>query len=226
MVWLNRSTGMAFPIFIILLDVIITGWAIHTGYAVGDLYHYFEERRVVTYLSSFQLVALSILCWIIFEENRENGNDPAWRSPHFIWTLMAAGFLFLAFDEVLMVHEKIDFSLHRALQIRETAVTDRLDDLIVLVYGLIGLVLLGRYRKALARYAHVMPLVASGAFLFLLMVGLDMLTNRRDVILDRALHSWISVIEDTTKIAAECLFLMAAHRCWGLSTNRPRQKPG
>ncbi len=220
---LNQSIGMAFAAFIILLDVILTGWAIYAGYAMGDLNHYFEERRVVTYLSSFQLVALSILCWIIFEENRENGSVPAWRSPHFIWALMAAGFLFFAFDEVLLIHEEIDFSFHRALHIRETALTDRLDDLIVLVYGLIGLVLLGRYRKALARYAHVTPLVASGAFLFLLMVGLDMLTNRRDVILNPALHSWLTVIEDTAKIAVECLFLIAAHRCWRLSTNRLRQ---
>ena len=48
-----------------------------------------------------------------------------------VWGLIAGGFVFLAVDEALQIHERLDFVIHKALNIRETALTDRLDDAII-----------------------------------------------------------------------------------------------
>ncbi len=204
---------MAFGKFVITLDVVLVGWALQEGYVVGEAQYYFREDRLVTYLSAFQLLAIAVFCWMVFERDA-TATGPVWRRAGAIWALMAAGFLFLAFDETLMIHERIDFALHRLLDVRETALTDRLDDFLVLLYGVLGGALLWRSRSALVRYRSAKAMVVGGIILFALMVLLDMVTNRRDLISDVELNAWAAVAEDVAKIAAECLFLLAAHRCW------------
>ena len=61
--------------------------------------------------------------------------------------------------------------------------TDRLDDAILLGYGLSGMAVLYAYRSDLISYRTVLPLVICGFALFLFMGLLDALANRPDVFL-------------------------------------------
>ena len=111
--------------------------------------------------------------------------------------------------------------MHRLLQRPETALSDRLDDAILLGYGLIGVGVLYAYRSELISYRTVLPLVMCGFVLFLFMGLLDALVNRPDVFLfmgisqegSASLGKWIGGVEEGLKILAEAAFLGAAYTC-------------
>jgi len=212
---------MAFPLFIVSFNVFVFVLAVIYGHGQGDVFHYFQEGRLITFWSSFQLVAIAVFCWVIHERDRLRHSGPVWSSGSLIWALMALGFLFLAFDETLMIHENADFKIHEILDIPETNLTDRLDDFIVLFYGLAGFYFMWRFRSGLTPYLAVArKLVVPGILIFLAMVAADVLTNRRDIILDENLHNMLSLLEEATKIAAECLLLLGAYQSWKLSCSR------
>ena len=196
----------------------------------GDPRAYTGEGDPVTWLSFAHLLASGGLAGVVFRL-RTHGRPPlcGWRDPRWFWLLLALGFLFLAVDEVALLHESFDRSAHRILGLQETALSDRLDDVIVLGYGVLGVAVLYVYRTELAAYREVLPLVTCGAILFLFMQGLDMVGNRDDVL--RAvgvpdegvgiLRSWLGGIEEALKLCAEaallgsvytCAYITAAHR--------------
>ena len=112
--------------------------------------------------------------------------------------------LFLAVDEVARLHESFDRSVHRNFGLQETVLSDRLDDAIVLGYGVLGVMVLYAYRTELAAYREVLPLVTCGVTLFVFMQGLDTVGNRADVfravgVPDEGiaiLRSWLGGIEE------------------------------
>lgn len=67
------------------------------------------------------------------------GRSSFWRDPSVVWAIIASGFLFLAADEVLRIHENLDQLIHYVFGLKETNLTDRIDDLIVGMYGLVGI---------------------------------------------------------------------------------------
>jgi len=213
-----KTANRAFPLFVLLFDVVLVGWAIVQGYQDDSPQYFFKEGRLITFLSSFHLIAIGLLCWLIYESKRYEENGGLWSSPVLIWLLMALGFLFLAFDETMRIHEGIDFSLHNLIGIKETALTDRLDDVLILLYALIGLFAIYLYRAQLSIYYPLIRGYFIAAFMVLLLtVILDVLTNRHDIIHDIGWHQFLSVLEEVMKIVAEFLFLAAAYRCWKFS---------
>ena len=128
--------------------------------------------------------------------------------PTWLWLLLAFGFLFLAIDEVARLYESFARSVHRILGLQETALSDRLDDVIVLGYGVLGVAVLCVYRAELADYRDVLPLVTYGVVLFLFMQGLDTVGNRADLfrtigVPDEGvgiLRSWLGGIEEALKL--------------------------
>jgi hypothetical protein len=180
------------------------------GYFQGDVKFYFAEGRIVTYLSTLLLFLIASYSTVIFREIIKTAPFASGA----IWVFLASAFCFAAVDEFFMVHENIDFAIHRWTGLKETAVSDRLDDIIVLFYALFGAAALFLGRRNLVRFSAVKRLVVSGFALAFGMIALDILTNRRDFVPDIALHSWLSVVEDTLKVVAETLFLIAVRRCW------------
>ena len=183
---------------------------------------YTGEGDPITWLSFAHLLVTGGLAGGVFYCRTGGGLDLAvWRQPAFVWLLMALGFLFLAIDEVAKVHESLDRSVHRLLQRPETALSDRLDDAILLGYGLVGVAVLYAYRSELISYRAVLPLVICGFVLFLFMGLLDALVNRPDVFLfmgisqegSASLGKWIGGVEEGLKILAEAAFLGAAYTC-------------
>ena len=104
---------------------------------------------------------------------------------------------------------------------QETGLSDRLDDVIVLGYGVLGVAVLCVYRAELTDYREVLPLVTCGAILFLFMRGLDTVGNRGDVfraigVPDEGvgiLRSWLGGIEEALKLCAEAALLGSVYTC-------------
>lgn len=104
---------------------------------------------------------------------------------------------------------------------QETGLSDRLDDAIVLGYGVLGAAVLCVYRAELADYREVLPLVTCGAVLVFFMQGLDTAINRDDVfraigVPDEGvgiLRSWLGGIEEALKLCAEAALLGSVYTC-------------
>ncbi len=172
---------------------------------------YFGEGRFPTVVSIVQLAAVAVLCTVVGKRRfgLSRGDDLPTRGA-FIWMIFAAGFTFLALDEWLEIHEKMDSYIHRAYLGHEaTNLTDRIDDLIILAYGLVGLAVIAAYRRELVRYRCCIPYLTFSAAAAVLSIGMDALTNREDVI-SGALHTWLTVGDDAFKLLAEAGFVGAA----------------
>lgn len=206
---------------IILVDLtaIVTALLFGLGWR-NNPYAFMGEDSPVTWLSFLQLVATATLAGCVFLwRRRQHPERTVVRAPWFIWFLIAVGFLFLAIDEVTKLHESLDEALHRSLALEETGWTDRLDDVIVAGYGLVGVSLLYWYRAELAPYSAALPLLVGGLVLFVLMVIIDTFVNRPDILTlliaepetTYRLVKWIEAVEDGIKLLAEGVFLGVAH---------------
>ena len=180
----------------------------------------FGEGGFITYFSGIQLFILSHLCYKVFRLRSQSVKAP-WRSSIAIWGIMSLGFSFLALDDLLMIHEWFDKVIHSIGQIEETGVTDRIDDLIVGLYGLIAIGLIVHYRHELKKYRKVGSYVVAGFVFLFLMVGIDALTNRDDILelmfpseMMRTVKTWDSVVEESFKVFSEAFFIVAAYRCY------------
>jgi len=204
---------LSFPSCLFVLNISLLSFSLFAGIANGNIEYYFKEGRLMTFFSSFQLIAIAVFCGIIAESKAQT------RSIH-IWSLIALGFVFLAFDEVLMIHEMIDFRIHDWLNMQETALSDRIDDLIVLLYLLIGLSLFWYYRDCLLPH---LPIVKQYALPTLVLIGYtiiaDILSNRQDIISNDLVFNIIEKSEDFAKILAEYILLIATYRVWKTTTN-------
>ena len=171
--------------------------------------NHFNESGFITIFSCLQLLTIS---GIVFQINKHS----RWNKPTAIWKLIALGFLFLAIDEVFKIHENIDLLTHHVFGLEETGLTDRIDDLVIGVFGLIGLGVLFAYRSDLTAYRVTLPLFVVGFFLLFSMVAFDAITNRNDVLplvfsddLAAILYTYLSLAEDSSKVFAEAFFLLA-----------------
>jgi hypothetical protein len=190
----------------------------------------FGEGMFVSVLSAMQIIAIACVSLWIFQMRAGEGETrlprglagradvaAASRAGYRLWLLASVGFLWLACDEALAIHEWIDHRIHHVLSLRESPWTDRLDDLIVLSYGVIGLSAMWRWRNELALFRRVRHLFIAAFALFFIMVGLDLLTNGYDVDISQLpqrarlemLAGLSHVCEDTCKLMGESAFLAA-----------------
>lgn len=223
-------SGKSALLIILTIDIIAIIIALILGETPD---HYFGEEGFITDLSFFQLLVISGLAGIIFIMRIFRSGWKGWKAPFFVWLFIAIGFIYLALDEVWMIHENMDFSFHRFFNIRETGITDRIDDIIIGFYGLIGLMVLYFYRKELKKYREVLPLLIVGFILLFSTVVLDILTNRMDILIKLIsnihlvikLHSWLSAIEEIFKIIAEGVFIGVFYYCLKITKNSFHKQP-
>ena len=155
----------------------------------------FEEGCPLTLVSVIQLELCGLLAWMTYVVRMPESTVMSWpqrlaaiRDSRSLWLLLSAGFIFLGLDDLLMFHEIADKLVHFVFSIRETALTDRLDDVIQLGYGLGGVCVLVAYRRELWRYAHTLPFWLMGLACAFGMMSLDDLTSDRTVILEHFSH--------------------------------------
>lgn len=218
--FLRRIVGfnLILIVFTILLGLLKT----------GNPSRYFGEGRYSTFWSAAQLLAIGGLAWQIFiarkrQTARTGERRPLLQRVHYVWLLMAAGFAFLAVDEVGELHERMDRFIIRALDLPHTPLTDRIDDAIMMSYGLIGLGVLWICRKELLAYQRCMrsPMIAGFCCLFLGLLC-DTAANddqfflwlTGDLPLAKKLNGWFSAFEGALTLLPEGLFLAAFYAGW------------
>ncbi len=196
-------------ISLLFLDTALIVVAVYLGTSTKNPLKFFEEGQFITWVSALHLIAVAVFSFMILNYRCQEQKSPCWRSPSVIWLLVAVGFIFLAGDELLQLHEKADTMIHHILAMKETRMSDRIDDLIIGVYLLVGAAFLYGYRQELLCYMRIYPFIITGFVISIIMVFLDMYTNL-------APGDWISptiyrlsIVEDALKIYAELFFLLA-----------------
>lgn len=185
----------------------------------------FSEGGFITYFSAVQLCILSYLSYKVFQERARSRKYPL-RYPLAVWIIISIGFAFLAFDEVLMFHEWIEATIHSIGQFPATAISTRIDDLIIGLYGPLAIGLLAYFHRELRKYRNVLPYVAAGMALMFLMVGVDTLTSGNGLLAHNLLAStfsdemttrimsWALVLEEALKLFSEAFLIVAAYLCY------------
>jgi hypothetical protein len=209
-------TSQVFRTLLFVANGLVFGLAVMLGYLAGSPARHFGESGFTTWVSGAQLLAISVVTWKIWRLRGGRFVRDAWRAPHVVWLLIAAGFLFLTIDELVQIHEQLDRWIHAVLGITETAVTDRLDDVLILGYGLVGLGVLYQYRRELRLFRRDVVLIIVGFVLLSVMIAVDMLFGHPDIIAlfapahaVRSLSGWAGAVEEGFKLFAEAAFLAA-----------------
>lgn len=172
----------------------------------------FMEGEFITWLSCVNLIMLagislcSLLIISFFEKSVNNR-----KNMFLFFSFCFLGFLFLGVDEWFLVHENLDIWIHKVFNINETSLTDRLDDLIVLVYGLYGSAVFFFFCRIFWQDKKIKRWLLISVILFSIMVLLDILGNDNyfyKYITDQSyLYFEISIVlgitEDSMKIMAE-----------------------
>lgn len=175
----------------------------------------FRWTEVFEVVSFILLMAIAVVAMRIYAVRREPG--ASWLSgTGRIWLLIALGFVFLALDEALSVHERMDLLIHRVFSLRQTRITDRIDDLIILVYAIAGILLLYGHRAEFRGLTGHRRFFVAGFLLLSLMVVIDLLSNRRDFLtwvgvsgsILGPVHHAMEVTEELVKLLAELAFLL------------------
>ena len=179
----------------------------------------FDEGGIITYFSVIQLLMLSWFSDKIFKTRRQGIKHP-WQSSVAIWGIFSFGFFFLALDDLIMIHEWFDKMIHAVGQFEETGWSDRIDDLIVALYGLMAIGLLVVYRRELKKFRLAFPYTVVGFLLLFLMVGVDAITNRNDILpiifseeVVDVLLDWDLIVEEALKLMSEAVLIVAAYLC-------------
>ena len=185
--------------------------------------HYFGEGRLVTDVSCIQLLIASALAGVTFQTVK-NANAKLSVNSGF-WLLTCLGLFFLAFDDAYEIHEHLDLWLHDVLQIRQTDLTDLIDDSIVGGYLLIFLGYVAKKWRSLQVFRCSFVFFKIGSILTAVMIILDLLGNNDYFIslaIDnpvriKAVEQWLGAIEDSIKIIAEGLFIVGIYHCWQIA---------
>jgi hypothetical protein len=159
----------------------------------GLNHYYFKEWQPGTYLSVLVLIAAGVLSATI--AHGLGRTDPFAR----FWWIAAVGLVYLGLDDLLTIHESMDFEIHRLLaRDPEHPVTRHLDDLIVAGYGPIAAALAYRYRVYLAPLRWTILIMVVAFVLFVGMVFYD-------------LTDWSSATEESLKLLSDVFIFIALY---------------
>jgi hypothetical protein len=179
---------------------------IQLGHAWHDDPHrYFGERKVGTYLSFVNLVATGVVAALVA---CRLAGSPFAR----FWRAAAAGFVWLACDDLFVLHERIDRGVHALLGLDpDDPVTDHLDDLIVAGYGAAAVALAYAHRAPLAALRWMLVILTLAFAVFATMVVVDFFHLSKTV-------------EDALKVVAGTLILVGFLAAW-LEVSTPGGAP-
>lgn len=192
---------------------------------------YFHEEAYTTQLSALQLLIASGLAWAVFRlqidtinlKKLRKFNLRSLQSPSALWLIIALGFMFLAIDEIWQLHEGvIQNSIFALFNLKKNFITVRINDFVILLYGLLGVISVYFYLPAIKndrdRNHRTLQHLTIGFVLLFLMVILDTLGNRKEIpyiaqILPTAtnlsLRRSLKVFEETVQLFSEAFFVGA-----------------
>ncbi|MGD1871869.1 MAG: hypothetical protein ACFB02_02335 [Mastigocoleus sp.] len=193
---------------------------------------YFDEGGYVSWFSFLQILVAAYFAWNIFKFRAARNDKFDSKNSHNIWLILSLGCLFLSFDELLALHEKLDTFIHYSLKIQETNLTDRIDSLIVLVYAIVGIGILYWAKYELRKFKAALPWFYIGLFLTFSMIFLDLLTDSKefvhffftDLMQADLINDYIGIVEECCKLFAEGVFIMTLYRCLEISRSLKKVK--
>ena len=125
---MHREPGAWLLHPLVIFDVVVLVGAALAGATLADSpQRLFGEGDPITALSAAYLAGTAVLAWLLYR-SRSRHRRPGDRS--LVWLFVSAGFLFLAADDLFRVHERTDGAIHDWLDISETSLTDRIDDVL------------------------------------------------------------------------------------------------
>lgn len=175
----------------------------------------FGERGFISFLSVFQLLAIAYLAHKILRL-KTRISPSLKKATKLFWQIVCWGFVFLAADEFFSIHEVTDLLIHDIFNLHETPVTDRIDDVIVALYGLFGVGLLWLNRGEITVHKRALAFLKQGFLLMIVMVAIDAFSNDQGLLERFFIPSTADVIqhslyqlEDSIKILIEAFFMLA-----------------
>ncbi len=161
--------------------------------------YYFYEGKPGTYFSFFLILFASIFSFKIFLLSKK-----------YIWLLLSVGFFYIGLDEIIAIHEKLDWLIHQVFNIKETKITDELDDVILLLYLVIGLILIYKNKDEFKKGQFFLYMKV-GVVFFIVMVLSNMVNDFFKEVESRLLSKTLEAIEELTKFLAGSSFLIAVY---------------
>lgn len=217
-------------ILTISLEVLVIGSALLRAILLNvNPKRYFADQGYVSWFSFLQILVAAYLAWKIYKSRKSDTIiKNKWKASYNLWAFFSLGFLFLAFDEILRIHENIDYLIHDLFQIQETANTDRIDSLIILVYALFGVGVLYWAKSELNKFKLALPFFGVALALTFTMIFLDLLTDSKDVIywlftnplVVDIVYQSLGIVEECCKIFAEGMFIVALYLCLQISKTK------
>jgi hypothetical protein len=190
---LTRNLALVF----FLVNIIAIGAAAFNGYQLGNLAFRFGERQAITYFSSNQLGATSLLAWIIYLLRKKLiAKDRADNRIVLFWAICALGFFFLMLDESFEIHEGMDNSVFRLFGHKENP---RLDGVTTGLYGVAAAAVCYYFRTEVLRYRSALVFFILGGVFLAATSGLD-------IGKEGPVHI---VFEEATKLLGVTSFLVA-----------------
>ena len=221
---MTKSLSLKSTVFLVFgIDTLMIAIAI--GRAIlheRNPMRYFDDGGFISLLSIGQLLFIAYLCWrISLLRAQQNSLLRGGKNPNRLWQVMTAGFIFLALDEGVQIHENIDVSLHNLFNLAPDGVTDILDDIIILIYAIIGLLFLRTFKNEFQKFASAFRWFYTGFSFCFLSIALDLLTYKKETLsplirdYDKliTINTGLLTLEEITKIWAEGAFIIAFCYC-------------
>ncbi len=183
---------------------------------------YFEETEIMTLLSSLQLLVLAGLCLKIANVRKQvSSQSKTWKYPINLWRMMSIGFVFLAVDDYFEVHEKTDHFIHWIFGIQETPLTDRIDDIILISYSVIGSYFIYSFWHEFKQYRPAFRYFILAFILTAIMGIFDWYNNDETLVqywitnpqYQELVYDCLQTVEESLKLIAEGVFISAFYVC-------------
>lgn len=190
------------PVVVALSGVVALGLAVAPE---GDLdYQFREEEGIITTLSAIFLAMASGFAGAAFLTERKPGHGlRPW------WALTSAGFFFFACDELLRFHEHVGTWVRHHLLGRPTFYFRNWNDVIVLLYGVVALVVIAYFLPRVLRLPLYVELLAVAFLSYCVHTGVDIMPHD-DSVIGRFMSSIPSSIpEESAKLFASTFFAVA-----------------
>ncbi|OIN99640.1 MAG: hypothetical protein AUJ49_10780 [Desulfovibrionaceae bacterium CG1_02_65_16] len=165
-------------VFWALAVVAATSVALELGFAMYKRKP-FDENGVVTLTSFAQLLSSSFVSFAIWRR-RKNAGRFRLTDKSSIWLIIALGFLYLAADEEILLHEGAGHAVNKIFGLGEVGLWAHLDDMLVGLYGVVGVAALWLYRRELLLFPACVRLLAVGFVFLVLSVAADAASHRPD----------------------------------------------
>ena len=164
----------------------------------------YNENSFITDVSTLQLALCSAasltIPLAIFRRRKLIG-----RRECLTWIVLAVGCAVLAMDDKLMLHERLDQTIHAVFGWEETRISDKIDDIIVGLYGVIGIVFIAANRRFFLFSARFMAFTKGSIASAFIMVLCDM---RSLYGLNETQNQVLTHLEEWSKIFGGALLLI------------------